>query len=179
MHRFVDLFSGIGGFHVALQQEGMECVFASEIDPAAASVYEQNFNLKPAGDICKVPAESVPEHDILCAGFPCQSFSRSGKRGGLSDARGRLFYEIVRIAKHRKPLLMLLENVKTILTIDHGNVTRVIYSKLQNIGYRIEHCVLNSGDYGVPQKRERVYFVAIRKDAPPRFPCSTGDYKQV
>ncbi len=164
MYRFVDLFSGIGGFHVALQQEGMECVFASEIDTAAADVYEKNFNLKPDGDICHIPAERIPPHDILCAGFPCQSFSRSGNRKGLADARGRLFYEIVRIAKYHKPPLMLLENVKAILTIDHGNVKREIYSKLGELGYMVYHCVLNSGDFCIPQKRERVYFVVLRKD---------------
>ncbi|MCY4001709.1 MAG: DNA cytosine methyltransferase [Bacteroidetes bacterium] len=175
MHRFIDLFSGIGGFHVALQQEGMDCVFASEIDDAAASVYQQNFGLKPCGDICEVPVENIPAHDILCAGFPCQPFSRSGKKEGFSDSRGRLFYEIVRIAKHHKPPLMLLENVQTILTMDDGKVKREIYKSLENAGYHLKHCVLNSGHFGIPQKRERVYFVAIRKNTSFSFTVPVGN----
>ena len=166
MRRFIDLFSGIGGFHVALQRQGMDCVFASEIDKAAAAAYEANFGMSPAGDICEVSNDDIPPHDILCAGFPCQPFSRSGKKEGLSDDRGKLFYQIVRIAAHHKPSLMLLENVKTILTIDDGNVGREIYSQLKSIGYRLEHVVLNASEHGIPQKRERAYFVAMREDSP-------------
>lgn len=166
MHRFIDLFAGIGGFHVAMQREGMDCVFSCEIDKAAASAYEANFGHRPAGDICPISNSDIPAHDVLCAGFPCQPFSISGKREAFSDERGRLFYEIVRIAKHHKPMLMLLENVKTILTLDSGSVKREIYQSLTKIGYRLEHVVLNAGDFGVPQKRERVYFVAMRADSP-------------
>ena len=169
MNRFIDLFSGIGGFHVALRKQGLDCVFASEIDSDASAVYQENFGHTPAGDICQVPTDRIPEHDILCAGFPCQPFSRSGKGMGLADDRGRLYYEIVRIAKHHKPKLMLLENVKAILTIDGGNVRNEIYQTLEKIGYRVEHSALNASHFGVPQKRERVYFVAIRKDVPLRF----------
>ena len=169
MHRFIDLFAGIGGFHVALRQEGMNCVFASEIDRDAATAYATNFGQSPAGDITKISVKSIPEHDILCAGFPCQSFSRSGKREGLADERGRLFYEIVRIAKHHKPLVLILENVKTILTIDNGNVRREIYDSLHKIGYRVDHALLNASHFGVPQKRERVYFVAVLNKSPLRF----------
>ncbi len=169
MHRFIDLFSGIGGFHIALKREGMDCVFASEIDKAASKVYKENFNHTPHGDITQAKTKDIPAHDILCAGFPCQPFSRSGKREGFDDTRGRLFYEIVRIAKHHKPMLLLLENVKTILTIDSGNVRNEIYKAIDSIGYCLDHVVLNASNFGIPQKRERVYFVAIRKDAPLSF----------
>ena len=169
MRRFIDLFAGIGGFHVALKRAGLDCVFSSETDRAAATAYAANFGQSPAGDIREIPAESIPEHDVLCAGFPCQSFSRSGNGGGLADERGRLFYEIVRIARHHKPQVLLLENVKAILTIDNGNVMREIYGRLRETGYGVEHVALNSSDFGVPQKRERVYFVALRKQSSLRF----------
>ncbi len=169
MYRFIDLFAGIGGFHVALKKQGMDCVFASEIDKAAADAYARNFNHEPAGDICTVASSNIPEHDILCAGFPCQPFSRAGKRDGINDDRGRLFYEIVRIAKHHKPMVLLLENVKTILTIDNGHVKREIYRSLEKIGYRLDHVVLNAGNFGIAQKRERCYFVAVQKDSPLSF----------
>ncbi len=169
MKRFIDLFAGIGGFHVALSKKGLECVFASEIDKAACESYEANFGIKPHGNICDIPEESIPRHDVLCAGFPCQPFSQSGNLGGLEDVRGRLFYEIVRIAKHHQPEVMLLENVKTILTIDNGNVQKAIYNALEDIGYRVKHVLLNASKYGIPQQRERVYFVAIRNASPLSF----------
>ena len=156
---------GWGGGHVALQRQGMDCVFASEIDASAANAYEQNFDMKPAGDICKIPSRSIPDHDVLCAGFPCQPFIRSGNGKVFADTHGRMFYEIVRIAKHHNPPLLLLENVKAILTIDNGNVLREIYDKLDNIGYKVDHYMLNVGNFGIPQKRERVYFVAVGKDS--------------
>lgn len=169
MFRFVDLFCGIGGFRVALQREGMECVFSSDIDPYVQDVYEDNFGERPLGDITGIQEDEIPEHDILCAGFPCQSFSRSGNRLGLADERGRLFYDIVRIAKHHKPLVLLLENVKTILTLDNGKVISTIENRLDRIGYRVHYHVLNSSEYGIPQKRERVYFACLRKDAPLKY----------
>ncbi len=174
MRTFIDLFAGIGGFHVALSEKGLECAFASEIDKAACESYEANFGLKPFGDICQVSNHVIPPHDVLCAGFPCQPFSRSGNLGGFEDVRGRLFYEIIRIAKYHKPQIMLLENVKTILTIDNGNVQREIYSNLEKIGYRVEHALLNASKFGIPQQRERVYFVAVRKNSPLLFKDPLG-----
>ena len=179
MHKFIDLFSGIGGFHVALKREGMDCVFACDIDRHSQEAYEANFGLAPRGDITELSASAIPQHDILCAGFPCQPFSISGKKEGLADERGRLFYEIVRIAKHHRPLLMLLENVRTILTIDNGSVQREIYQSLEGIGYRLEHVVLNASDFGIPQRRERVYFVAMRKDSPLWFKHPSPSLKEV
>jgi len=113
-YKFIDLFCGIGGFHLALSSFGAQCVFASDIDKEACAVYEKNFNMKPDGDITKIEAKDIPKHDILCAGFPCQPFSISGNQKGFDDekGRGKLFFDIVRIAKYHKPKVLLLENVK-------------------------------------------------------------------
>ena len=173
--KFIDLFCGIGGFRVALEKRGLECVFSSDIDKFAREAYRQNFGEEPHGDIIQIDEKDIPGHDILCAGFPCQSFSISGKMGGISDDRGRLFYEIERIAKYHKPLVLLLENVKNIWTIDGGNVIKMIESRLDNIGYKLYKETLNASYFGLPQARERVYFVAFRKDVdkPYVFPKET------
>lgn len=169
MLRFIDLFSGIGGFHVALKEEGMECVFACDIDKKARESYYANFGLKPKADITEVDVEDIPSHDVLCAGFPCQSFSVSGNLESLNDKRGQLFFEIVRIAKHHNPQVLLLENVKNILQIDDGQVIKTIEEELDKAGYIMKYCLLNSSFFGVPQKRERVYFVCLKKDSPYTF----------
>ncbi len=111
-YTFIDLFAGIGGFHLALSSFGAECVFASEWDKYAAETYHKNFNIMPYGDITKIEVQDIPEHDILCAGFPCQAFSISGKQKGFEDTRGTLFFDIARIANYHKPKVLLLENVK-------------------------------------------------------------------
>lgn len=164
MYRFIDLFSGIGGFRLALERHGLECVFSSDNDVRVQEVYYENFKEEPLGDITEIREKDIPEHDVLCAGFPCQSFSISGSHGGINDKRGRLFYEIVRIAQYHRPDVLLLENVKNILTIDGGNVIKTIDSKLNEIGYVVHRHVLNSSYFGVPQSRERVYFVCLRKE---------------
>jgi DNA (cytosine-5)-methyltransferase 1 len=164
MYRFIDLFCGIGGFRFALEKRGLECIFSSEIDPYAQEAYRQNFGEKPNGDITEIHANRIPKHDILCAGFPCQPFSISGKRGSTADYRGRLFYEIHRIAKYHKPYVLLLENVKNILSIDGGSVVKEIEQLLDEIGYTVHRYVLNASYFGIPQARQRVYFVALRKD---------------
>ncbi|MCB0724024.1 MAG: DNA cytosine methyltransferase [Ignavibacteriae bacterium] len=164
MKTFVDLFCGIGGFRVALESKGLKCVFSSDIDEKAQDAYEQNFSEKPEGDITSIHEREIPTHDILCAGFPCQSFSISGDRKGLDDNRGRLFYEIVRIAQYHNPQILILENVKNILTVDNGNVIKIIRKKLDQIGYKLHVNILNSSHFGVPQRRERVYFVGLRRD---------------
>jgi len=163
MYTFIDLFAGIGGFRTALEQRGMKCVFSSEIDEKAKEAYFNNFGETPHGDITEIPEKKIPPHDILCAGFPCQSFSISGSSKGFDDDRGRLFYEIVRIAQYHQPHVLLLENVKNILTIDNGNVIKTIENKLDEIGYTINKHVLNASYFGIPQSRERVYFVCLRK----------------
>ncbi|MDR1087652.1 MAG: DNA cytosine methyltransferase [Endomicrobium sp.] len=164
MYTFIDLFCGIGGFRVALEKRGLTCVFSSDIDPYVQEAYKQNFGEKPSGDITEISANKIPKHDILCAGFPCQPFSISGKRDGISDPRGRLLYEIERIAEYHKPYILLLENVKNILTIDSGNVIKTMEEKLSDKGYDLHKCVLNASYFGIPQRRERAYFVALRKD---------------
>ncbi|MCA6071863.1 MAG: DNA cytosine methyltransferase, partial [Endomicrobium sp.] len=161
MYKFIDLFCGIGGFRVALEKRGLECVFSSDIDSYAQEAYKQNFGEKPSGNIMEIPANKITKHDILCAGFPCQSFSISGKKRGVTDSRGRLFYEIHRIADYHKPYILLLENVKNILTIDGGSVIKIIETKLDEIGYNLHKHVLNASYFGIPQARERVYFVSI------------------
>lgn len=159
--RFIDLFCGIGGFHVALQHHG-HCVFASDIDAKCRDAYEANFAMTPAGDITAINAADIPAHDVLCAGFPCQSFSQAGNRQGMRDERGRLFQEIVRVAAYHKPRLLLLENVPAILSLDGGVAAQAIVSELAAIGYETAIHTLNASHYGIPQSRKRVYFVATR-----------------
>ena len=165
MDRFIDLFAGIGGFRVALQGKGLKCVYSCEIDKPARDMYKKNFGHFPEGaDILDVNAQDIPEHDILCGGFPCQPFSIAGKKGGLTDDRGQLFFEIIRIVKHHKPKVLLLENVRNILSIDGGGVLDMILDTLNKEGYNVRYALLNASDYGIPQARKRVYFTCIRKD---------------
>lgn len=163
----IDLFAGIGGFRVAMEQAGHEVVFSSEIDRHAADAYEQNFGEKPTGDITQVASKDIPAHDILCGGFPCQSFSISGKHKGFRDARGQLFYEIIRIAKHHTPRLMILENVPNIQTMQKGKVFAAILSELKAAGYHCQVLKMNAGHYGFAQARIRIYFVCTHKKLPP------------
>lgn len=162
--KFIDLFAGIGGFHIALSSLGGEAVFASEWDKDAATVYENNFKLKPAGDITKIPEKSIPDHDILCAGFPCQAFSISGKQLGFEDSRGTLFFDVARIAKEKQPKVMFLENVKNLARHDGGKTLAVIKKTLDEIGYDVYDKVLDASKFGVPQSRKRIYIVCFRKD---------------
>ncbi|OHX66407.1 DNA cytosine methyltransferase [Flammeovirga pacifica] len=162
--KFIDLFAGIGGFHQALNSFGAECVFASEWDDHAAKTYAINYGLKPKGDITKIDENDIPQHDILCAGFPCQAFSISGKQKGFEDARGTLFFDIARIVHHHQPKLLLLENVRNFQRHDGGNTLRVVVQTLDDLGYSVDYKVLNASQYGLPQNRERIYFVCFRKD---------------
>ena len=123
-YTFIDLFAGIGGFHLALSSFGAKCIFASEWDKDAQKVYEYNFKLKPHGDITQIDPSAIPKHDILCAGFPCQAFSISGKQKGFEDSRGTLFFDVARITKEHKPKIILLENVKNFATHDKGNTSK-------------------------------------------------------
>lgn len=164
MYKFIDLFCGIGGFRVALEERGLECVYSCDIDKDVQDIYYKNFGEKPDGDITEVLERKIPKHDILCAGFPCQPFSISGKMNGMNIQNGRLFYEIIRIAQYHKPIVLLLENVKNILSIENHNVIKTIEQKVDEIGYKMYKHVLNASFFGVPQARERVYFVCIRKD---------------
>lgn len=161
---FIDLFSGIGGFRLAFESVGGKCVFSSDIDKWANETYFMNFGEYPHGDISEIPANQIPDHDILCAGFPCQPFSIGGYRKGFCDTRGTLFFEIERILKAKKPKMFLLENVKGLTNHDKGKTFKVIKESLWNLGYSIFYQVLNSKDYGVPQNRERIFIVGFRDD---------------
>lgn len=160
-YKFIDLFSGIGGFHYALESFGAKCVFASEIDKHASKVYEQNHHIQPKGDITKISEENVPKHDILCAGFPCQAFSISGKQRGFEDTRGTLFFDIARIVKYHQPKILFLENVKNFAKHDNGNTLKTVENTLKDLNYTVYHKVLNTNKFGLPQNRERIYFVAF------------------
>ncbi len=155
-----DLFCGIGGFHIAAAQLGHQVVFASDIDPHARKAYQHNFGITPAGDITQIAAHDIPDHDLLFAGFPCQPFSIIGRRNGFADPRGELFFEIERIARHKRPRGIVLENVKQLATAQNGAAIKRILSALQNLGYTTDYKILNALDFGLPQKRERVIIVA-------------------
>lgn len=161
---FIDLFCGIGGFHLALASFGAKCVFASDIDSRARAIYKNNFRFEPEGDITKIKNKEIPPHDILCAGFPCQPFSISGNKKGFSDPHGKLFYQIIRIARFHKPKILFLENVKNLKTHDNCETMAEIRKQLNRIGYDVYDEVLSASDFGVPQARERLYIVAIRRN---------------
>jgi DNA (cytosine-5)-methyltransferase 1 len=132
--KFIDLFAGLGGFHLALEELGHECVFASEIRPDLQKLYSENFPLTPIyGDITQIPVDKIPSHDVLCGGFPCQPFSQAGKRLGFSEERGNLFSNIMEILEYHKPKFVILENVQNLKNHDEGNTWKVIRMKLSNL----------------------------------------------
>lgn len=174
---FIDLFAGIGGFHIAMHNSGGKCVFASEWDKFARIAYEANFlkyspkmfkDGKFAGDINEVDLNSIPDFDVLCAGFPCQPFSNAGLRKGFEDTRGTLFFRIAEIVNAKKkkknpPRVLLLENVKGLRGHDKGKTLDTILYSLDKLGYRTKVEVLNAKNFGVPQNRERLFIVAWLK----------------
>ncbi len=168
-YKFIDLFAGIGGFRLALESFGGQCVFSSEWDKYCQSVYGRNFKEKCEGDITGISENDIPSHDILCAGFPCQAFSISGKQKGFEDSRGTLFFEVVRIVKHHKPRLLILENVKNFERHDNGNTLKIILSILHKIGYTVKHKVLTASQFGIPQSRKRVFIIAVLKEFSGQF----------
>ena len=161
---FIDLFCGIGGFHQALHRIGGRCVFACDIDEQCRTTYETNYGLKPAGDISKIDIHTIPNFDILCGGFPCQSFSNSGNKKGLDDKRGQLFEYILQIANLRKPSFLFLENVKHIQTIDNGKAFQHILSRIKETGYDVDTIELSPHQLGIPQQRDRIIFICVRRD---------------
>lgn len=165
--KFIDLFSGIGAFHLALKELGGECVFASEIDDYAIETYKENFGIDSKNDICKIKEEDIPEHDVLCGGFPCQAFSTAGHKKGFLDTRGTLFFEIERILKYHKTKYIILENVKHLIKHDDGNTWTVIKNKLIELGYILseEPIIISPHHLGTPQTRERIFILGIHKDA--------------
>ena len=175
------MFAGIGGFRHGLEKAGFKCVWANEIDKYACKIYRKNFGDKELfeGDIRTVDAISIPDHDLLCAGFPCQSFSIAGKRGGFEDIRGILFFEIARIVSVKRPKLLLLENVKGLLSHDSGRTFGTILTTLSDLGYFLEWQVLNSKDFGVPQNRERVFIVGHLGGIPERKVFPFGETNNI
>lgn len=161
---FIDLFAGLGGFRLALESLGARCVYSNEWDEPVKKVYEKNFLAVPEGDITQVDETKIPEHDILCAGFPCQAFSISGKQRGFEDSRGTLFFDVARIIKAKKPKIVFMENVKNFAVHDKGRTLNVVKNTMIELGYTFNSKVLNAVDYGVPQKRERIYMVCFRQD---------------
>ncbi len=165
--RFIDLFAGIGGFRYAIQNVGedlgvnVECVFSCEIDKECQKVYKENFGETPSDDITKISAETIPDHDILLAGFPCQPFSIIGNMKGFADTRGTLFFDIARIISEKKPAIFVLENVKLLVGHNKGQTIARILDTLKDIGYDVTYKVLNALDFGLPQKRERVFIVGF------------------
>lgn len=173
MIRFIDLFAGIGGIRKGLEQaiiakgEAPICVFTSEIKPYAIDVLRQNHpNEKIYGDITKVDAATIPDFDILCAGFPCQAFSSAGKRKGFADTRGTLFFDVGRILKEKKPSGFILENVEGLVNHDKGRTLTTILEYLNALGYKVNYKVLNSKYFGVPQERKRIYIVGTFNKTP-------------
>ena len=157
--KFADFFCGIGGFHLAASALGMKCVFACDIDLQAQETYHANFNIRPVGDISKIKATNVPDHDLLFAGFPCQPFSIIGKQNGFADPRGTLFFDLLKIIKEKKPMGIILENVKQLATADKGRIIERILKDLENTRYEVDYKILNALNFGLPQKRERTIIV--------------------
>lgn len=172
--KVIDLFAGIGGFHTAFHNIGAEVVFASEWDKAARETYTANYeSVSPnlfvnenlfAGDITQVDAGSIPDFDVLCAGFPCQPFSNAGKRGGFEDTRGTLFFDVCRIIDAKRPKAFFLENVRGLLSHDDGKTFTVIREALDKLGYDLSYKIVKASDYNVPQHRPRLFMVGFRKD---------------
>jgi DNA (cytosine-5)-methyltransferase 1 len=159
---FIDLFCGLGAFRVAFEKVGFKCVFSSDINKKIQEVYESNFGDKPASDITTVDPKSIPDFDILTAGFPCQPFSICGKQMGFKDTRGTLFFSICQIIKEKQPKVVILENVKHIVVHDKKRTLSVILNSLSELGYNVTYKVLNAINFGLPQNRERVFIVATK-----------------
>ncbi len=164
--KFIDLFSGIGGFHQAMKNLGGTCVFASEIDKFAIETYKKNYGIDPDINIRDVKVENIPKHDVLCAGFPCQAFSKAGHQKGFADeTRGTLFFEILRILKFHQTPYFILENVRNLTAHDNGNTWNVIKNSLKELDYIIteEPLIISPHQLGIPQIRERVVILGIHK----------------
>lgn len=180
---FIDLFAGIGGFHIAMHNIGGKCVFAAEWDSNCRKTYRKNFiTVSPdifeenenkiklfAEDITKVDVSQIPNHDILCAGFPCQPFSQAGYKLGFEDTRGTLFFNVADIIKAKKTKAVFLENVRGLLKHDNGKTFNVIENTLHELGYSVNYKIIKASDFGLPQHRPRIYIICIRNDIKARF----------
>lgn len=180
-YKFIDLFAGIGGFHLAFHNLGAECVFASEWDASARITYEQNFKRKSpelfasgnfAGDITEVKKTDIPDFDILTAGFPCQPFSQAGHKKGFDDIRGTLFFEIAEILRVKQPKAFFLENVRHLYKHDDGKTFAEIEKRLtKKLGYSLHHAIVKASDHGLPQHRPRLFMIGFKdSETPFEFP---------
>lgn len=180
-HTFIDLFAGIGGFHIAFQNAGAECVFASEWDDQARKTYQANFEKHSphlfstgnfAGDITKIDKSSIPDFDILTGGFPCQPFSQAGFKKGFDDTRGTLFYDIAEIIRIKQPRAFFLENVRHLYAHDNGKTFETIKKVLtEELGYSLYHNIVKASDHGLPQNRPRLFMIGFKnKKIPFEFP---------
>lgn len=174
--KFIDLFCGIGGFRYAITHTArkralrFECVLSSDIDPHCQLAYEANFGERPLGDIKEVQENTVPDHDILVAGFPCQPFSIIGQMKGFEDTRGTLFFDIARIIKAKKPKAFVLENVKLLAGHNKGETLKVILKTLRDMEYTVDYRILNALNFGLPQKRERIWIVGFLEKTKMEWP---------
>lgn len=165
--RFIDLFCGLGGTRLGFEQAcselgiDCECVLSSDKKPASQIAYKHNFGEEIEGDICRIDEKKMPDFDVLLGGFPCQAFSRAGKRRGFADTRGTMFFEIERILREKKPEYVILENVPELMTHDNGNTFSVIKGNLERLGYAVSAKVLDASDFGVAQKRKRTFICAV------------------
>lgn len=175
--RFADMFCGIGGFHVAAAQLGMECVFACDIDMEARRSYRHNFGVEPAGDITEIKPDAIPDHEVLMAGFPCQPFSIIGDMRGFEDVRGTLFFNLAETIEAKRPVAVLLENVRQLSSHNRGRTLARIIEVLEELGYRTSWRVLNALNFGLAQKRERTFIVGFRDHSVPfEWPEPLGEY---
>ena len=178
-YKTIDLFAGAGGLRLGFESFGCKNVFSSEIDTYAQKIYEANFGEIPFGDINLIKPNEIPDHDILLAGFPCQPFSIAGKELGFKDTRGTLFFNIHEILKEKRPQAFLLENVKRLKNHDQGKTFETIKNCLEDLGYTIYYQILNSLDFGIPQKRERIYIVGFKNHINFSFPKKIGKFKSL
>lgn len=177
--RYADLFCGLGAFHEAFKRSAhFECVFACDINDRVRRIYEANHGLEPAGDIRAIDPDSMPDFDVLCAGFPCQPFSIAGLRKGFEDNNGNLFYEVLRLADAKSPRMMILENVKNLKGHDGGRTYSTIKSLVEERGYKFFSRVLDSSHHGSPQCRQRIFMVAV-KDGDFSFPQRNSRHRPV
>lgn len=158
--KFIDLFAGLGGFHTGFVNSGYECVFACELESHLRELYLKNYGIEPHGDITKVDEKAIPEHDVMCAGFPCQPFSLAGKKQGSEcPESGKLIDHVIRIAKYHQPKFIVLENVPNVLTIADGSFWDYMKKSFDKIGYKLEYKIISPVDVGIPQNRKRVFIV--------------------
>lgn len=172
--KYIDLFCGMGSFHYSFNKIGGECVYACDNNKDAQDTYELNWGMRPDGDILDLDPSTLPDFDCLCAGFPCQPFSRIGKRKGLQDDRGGLIYTIIDILNEKTPEFFILENVRGLLNHDKGKTYELMSNLLKEAGYNINHKVLKCEDYGIPQLRRRLFIVGSRNTTPKMNYEATG-----